>query len=693
MKRPASFAPARPLVLLLLGLAAATFDASAADAPAPAPAPAEAASAPAAAPAAAASAPGDAASAAAEAASAAAEAASAPAEETPANTRTIAIQAPSKLRDLLEANLDIERAKRLPPSDSLDDSEWARLLALAPAQAKALLETEGFFRANVEASVDAGDPHLVHINVDPGPQATIGRLTIDFDGVIVTKVEQGDRDAAALEAEIRQSWPLKPGAGFRNADWSGAKSQVLSKMRTNAYAAAAWTATSAQIDPATNTVRLFLVVDSGPQFLSGNLVVEGLERQPEQVVRDLAGWGAGVPVTQKRLQDYTDRLTKTGLFDQVAVVYDPDPEQAGHATVTVHVHEPPLQQATVAVGYGTQSGPHITFEHKHRRVFGYAATMTNKLQYGNEIQQWDLDVTTHPAEQFHSWLFGGSVGRIATTDDVVRTQYVRFGRTRDTSALDRLVFAQVLHSDQCTPLPPVPGVHVPPPPPRDTALGDPREHPEAAPVLDINAGGAGFDCVNAYGLSLNEHAVWRRLDSIVLPTQGWSLAAQVGVGEAGGPDSQWGPYVRLYGRLTGYEPLGGAWYGQARVEAGQILVKNNVAMPDAEQWRAGGEDSVRGYEWRSLAPLNDNGYVVGGNALLTSSVEVSHPFTARLPSVLWAAFFDAGNAANRFDDYTMKLGYGLGLRWRSPVGPLRVDWSWGQAVHRGRLDLAVGIVF
>jgi len=652
MKRPASFAPARALAAALLCSFVAAVPAAAADAPegaASAPAPAESASAPASAEPASAPAP--------------AEPASAPA--APPNTRTIVIEAPTRLRELLEANLDIERATRLPATDSLDDSEWGRLVAVAPAQARELLETEGFFRADVQATADTADPHLVRIHVEPGPQATVGRLTIEFDGVVVTKVEQGDADAALLEDQVRDAWPLKPGKPFRNADWSSAKSQALSKMRTQGYAAVAWTATSAQVDPATNTVRLFLVVDSGPQFLAGNLVVEGLERQPEKVVRDLAGWGPGVPLTQQRLQDYTDRLTKTGLFDQVAVVYDPDPEQAAHATVTVHVHEPQLQQVTVAVGYGSTSGPHISLEHKHRLIFGYPATLTNKIQYGNEIQQWDIDLATHPAEKFHSWVAGGSVGLIRSTDDVVRTQYIRFGRTRDTTVLDRLVFGQVLHSDTCTPAS-FPGVVVIPQP---------------------------YDCVNAFAVSLNEHVVFRRLDSIVLPTDGWSMSGQVGTGVAGSPSTNWGPYVRLYGRLTGYKPLGDSWYGQARVEAGQIIVKDGVAMPDAEQWRAGGEDSVRGYEWRALGPLTQYQRVVGGNALVTTSVEVSHPFTARLPSVWWAAFVDAGRAAYRFSDLTMALGYGLGLRWRSPVGPLRVDWSWGEEVHKGRIDLAVGIAF
>jgi translocation and assembly module TamA len=117
-------------------------------------------------------------------------------------------------------------------------------------------------------------------------------------------------------------------------------------------------------------------------------------------------------------------------------------------------------------------------------------------------------------------------------------------------------------------------------------------------------------------------------------------------------------------------------------------------MPDAEQWRAGGEDSVRGYSWRSLGPLDRNGNVIGGNSLITSSIEIAHPFTERLPSVWWATFYDAGSAASRFSDLKIDRGYGVGLRWRSPVGPLKIDLSHGQGEHHLlRLDLSVGVVF
>lgn len=586
-----------------------------------------------------------------------------------AATRELVVDAPSPFKALLEKNLDIERAARLAEADSLDDTEWARLVAAAPAQGRALAQTEGYFRADVTVAADPADPHRILIKLVPGEPASVGRFTLEFDGELARQAESGDTRAIDLEARLRDEWALQQGQVFRNGNWDGAKAQTLNTLRNEGYAAALWTATAAQVDPATNKARLFLVVDTGPRFLAGDVVVDGIERQSERNVRLLAGFGPGTPLTQTRLLDYQDRLQKTGLYDQVAVVYDPDPAQAAHATVTVHVHEQSLQQATVALGYNSQSKARVTLEHTDRQVFGLPATAYNKLQWGRNIQEWDGSVVTHPAESFHSWLGGVSVSRILSTGDDVRAASVRFGRTQQSNPLDRTTYAQFERSVQCN-------------------------VPNQAKFPDIQS-----YCVDARALSLNQANIWRNVDSVVLPTKGWTFSGQVGVGWAGGPpsaytpDATYGPYTRLYGRLTEYWPLPDSFYARGRIEMGQIVVKDKVNMPDAQQWRAGGEDSVRGYEWRSLAPLNRYEAVVGGNSLLTTSVEIAHPVTASLPSVWWAAFVDAGNAALRFSKFDMALGYGVGVRWRSPVGPLNIDVSFPDDFSKPRLDLSVGVAF
>ena len=602
-----------------------------------------------------------------------------------AATRELSVEAPSPFKALLEKYLDIERAARLPEDDSPDDTEWARLIAAAPAQGRALAQTEGYFRAEVTVEADPKDAHRIRIKLVPGVPATVGRFTLEFDGELARQAESGDTKAMDLEAMLRGEWELQQGQVFRNGNWDSAKAQTLAALRNEGYAAAQWTATASQVDPATNKARLFLVADTGPRFLAGDFVVDGLERQSESNVRLLAGFGPGTPLTQQRLLDYQDRLQKTGLFDQVAVIYDPDPAQAAHATVTVHVHEQSLQQATVALGYNSLTGPRVTLEHVDRRIFGQPATLTSKVQWGKDVQSLDVALATHPAESFHSWVTGASVSSILSTSDLVRAGAVRFGRTQNSNALDRMTYAQIERSIQCTP---------------KVFLG---------PVEP----GFIYNCIDARAISLNQANVWRNVDSVILPTRGYSLSGQVGVGYAGGPASvddpqaSYGPYTRFYGRVTKYWPLPDSFYLQGRFEMGQIVTNDHVQMPDGEQWRAGGEDSVRGYDWRSLAPHDKLGNIVGGNSLVTGSIELAHPFTESLPSVWWATFYDMGTSAKNFSSMTLRgspsdqriseavigRGYGVGLRWRSPVGPLKIDVSKGEGIQHIHLDLSVGVVF
>jgi translocation and assembly module TamA len=606
-------------------------------------------------------------------ASAASAAASAPAPvEAPVVTpppapRPVSIDAPAPLKDLLAVNLDLSRAARLTGESALDDGEWARLVATAPAQVRELAATEGFFEPTVTIDTADDAARTIRVHVQPGRQAAIDRVTLQFDGDLDRAATAGDAAARATEADLQGAWPMPAGTPFRNAAWSNAKSQWLARLRARGYGAATWSGTSASVDPATHAVHLFLVVDSGPQFRAGNLMIEGLERQPELTVRNLAGFEAGAPLEETRLLDYQDRLQRTGLFDQVSVTYDPDPMQAGHATVNVHVHEQRLQQNTIAAGISTNTGPRISLAYVNRLPFGQPVTLANQLVWGRDEQSLGVDLTGHPDANFNSWLTGLFVDRVVTATDVTETERARVGRTRDTTRLERLQFMQVERSVQCT------------------VVG----------------------CVDARAVSVDQHTVWRRLDSVVLPTDGWTLSTQVGVGWAGGPQSEYGPFTRLYGRYTQYWPLPSNWYATGRVELGQVFVKRNVNVPEPELFRAGGDDSVRGYPYLSLAPTislppaSSGGIgggtgsllTVGGKSLVTLSAEIAHPISDRLPGVWWAAFVDAGRAATRFTDLKLAVGPGVGVRWRSPVGPLRIDWAWGEELHRGRVSVSIGIAF
>lgn len=586
----------------------------------------------------------------------AAAAAEPAAEPAGAPVVRVEIEAPESLRELLDEHLDLARLARLARGDAVTDTELQRLIDAAPAQVRALLQTEGHFRPQLVVQrrppTAPAEPETVVLQVDPGPRVRVARVTLDAEGPLEQARLAGDERALGVLGELRAHWPLPAGSSFRNADWGDAKAATLARMRGAGYAAAAWSGTAAEIDDVRHSARLFLVLDSGPLFRSGRIQVEGLQRQDEATVLALAGFRPGTPVTEALLLDYQERLQKAGLFESVAVALDTDPLAADAATLQVRLREAPAQVYTVGVGISANTGPRASLEHVYRRVFGHAVSANNKLELGRVRQAWAGEVSTHPGERFRRWLVGGAIERLVSNNDVVTSQRLRAGRAQDTRSLEQLAFAEIERGVRST---------------------------DAAEISTIAVSG-------------NYHLTWRQLDSVLLPTEGFTLSLQGGIGRSHGSHSERGFFSRAYGRLTVYRPLGRSWYGQARIELGQVFLPAGVAAPDSQLFRAGGDDSVRGYPYRSLGPVT-GGVVGSGPVLMTGSLEVARPFVASMPSLWGALFVDAGRAGSAFGTLDPALGYGAGIRWRSPVGPLRLDLAYGQDLRKLRLHFSVGIAF
>ncbi len=569
----------------------------------------------------------------------------------------VEIQAPVDLKARLERFLDLVRLGRVVSREDVDDTEWSRLIDATPAQVRSLLQTEGYFKPDIQMerlpASAAGQPDRVRVVVDPGQRVRVGRVTIEAEGELERGAASGDAHAVATLGQIRKGWALPTGSEFRNADWGDAKDAVLVRLRAAGYAAAAFSGTAAEVDLSRQEVRIFVAVDSGPLFRFGKLRIEGLATHDEHTVGYFVGARRGAPVTEALLLDFHDRLQKSGLFAGISVTLDTDPQHAAEAAVVARLQEAPLQVYTFGLGFSANTRERASVEHLYRRVFGFAAQSRLKIELGRLRQAWDAEVSSHPGERLYRNLIGGAVERLLSDTDEVLSQRVRIGRAQDTTRLERLFFAEIERSLRRT---------------------------DDGNRSSATAG------------SLNFHGGWRDLDNIVLPSDGETLAIQLGVGRSHGTGASSGTFGRAYGRLTVYRPLGRTWYGQARVELGRVFLGSNMVVPESHKWRAGGDESVRGYAYRTLGPLVA-GSVGSGTSLATGSLELARPLSAQMPSLWGAVFVDAGNAADSFGQLKPELGYGVGLRWRSPVGPLRLDVARAQKTGKARLHFSVGIAF
>jgi translocation and assembly module TamA len=550
------------------------------------------------------------------------------------------IDAPKSLRPLLEENLDLSRALR----DKLELSELEidRLAAGTPDEARALLQTEGYFNPHITQKRE-GD--VLTFSVDPGPRSHIGGVGLTFTGEI---------EGQPLTDVLRRSWGLPVGAPFSQSGWSGAKIDLLTRARDNGYARADWDETAAKVDTEVQDVQLSLKMKSGPLYHLGEVRVEGLGYQDAKTVQRLAGFAPGTPYTAQALLDFQERLQRTQLFDGSSVELLADDDNAAATPVLVRVREAPRQQATVGVGYHANSGQTLSLEYLNRRPFDLPVRLNSKLVYARDQRLGEVELSSHPQPDLSRNLVSAQIEEDRSGDEILTNTTLRLGRIKEFG----------------------PGGH------------DERfSYVETLRALQTTANGRD----TSQAVSYNVQWTRRRLDSLTLPTQGNQGLLLVGAGRADSSSQQTGYFGRAQFKFQRYDRLPSSWYSTARVELDQVFASSKVGVPQKLLFRAGGDDSVRGYAYQDLGP-QVNGLTVGGRVAAVASVEVAHPLSPSWPLVWGATFIDAGNAADRWGGFKPKVGAGVGLRVRSPIGPLKLDLARGFQAHQWRIHFTVGVV-
>ena len=265
------------------------------------------------------------------------------------------VVAAAPLKQLLLDNLDLPRFQKAPKSDAISGPELGRLVAAAPAQAKSLLETEGYFDAEVSVAQTAGAgaggiPRIV-MTIAPGPRVTIGSVTIDAQTPLALRTPTRDERRTDRLQRMREDWSLKPGQPFRQSAWSSAKTAALGELRADGYPKADWQSTKARIDATAESAALELSVEGGALYRLGPTRVEGIQRYDEASVRRMSTFRLGDVYSEKALLDYQERLLKVGLFEGASVEVDVETGPPEAAPVIVKLKELPRQQATFGVGF------------------------------------------------------------------------------------------------------------------------------------------------------------------------------------------------------------------------------------------------------------------------------------------------------------------------------------------------------
>lgn len=568
----------------------------------------------------------------------------------------VQINAPGKLDTLLEQNLDLVRFRGNPRTDR---DQLQRLVRAAPEQIRTLVATEGFYTPLVNVSMSDAATPVVTVDVQPGEPTLVGDVQIDLEGFESTSEKPFDKDA------LKAGWLLPKGAVFQQEAWETAKRSILRAVVQTRYPRAQMTESEAVVDPENRVALLRLKLESGPEMRFGQLRIEGLRRYPESIVRNLNQIKPGDYYDEAALQAYQAKLQDSGYFASVEVSADlsavlgeqmeaaeaknvglPQPETMAPLPLLVRVIENKRKNASVGLGYSTNTGYRVSGAYDDLSIFGLKMKSALTLEQKKQTARGDFYFPTTADGYTDS--FGAAVERKDIEGEITRTASIAGKRAWGTPLLERSISVEFLTESK---------------------------------TVD------GLPSTVSRSLPLTYAVTWRKLDNLVFPTKGYVLNATLGGALL--PILTDEKFIRSTARGIMYRPLGSKSTLILRAELGALASATKVGVPATYLFRAGGDNSVRGYGYQELGVKEGNA-TVGGRYLATASAEYQYWFR---PTWGAAVFYDAGNAADSLGGIHPKSGYGVGARYKSPVGPINVDVAYGHAVRKARLHFSLGFTF
>ena len=560
----------------------------------------------------------------------------------PAHALTVEVVAPEEIKTLMMQHLETARSARL--GERMDAEEMARLQRQSELTARDLLATEGYFSPQVDSAVEwVGDDWRVEYLIVPGVRTQVRSVKLDFEGGLKT-----GEDKAGLRARIEHGFSLKQGMPFRQADWDTAKLVVLRPLLVESYPTARIAASEARIDPEAHAADLTLTVDSGPAFVYGAPVIKGVKRYPEAIVRNLNPMKPGQPYSQQDLLDYQARLEASSYFAQATVRVDPDPELASALPIQVEVVERPEKSFSVGAGISTDTGARVQASWLHRNILDRGM----RLKFDTRIETRRQTGTAELAWPRNAHGYENSLGLQLRQEDIegqkTSSTLLAAKRNRTRGKIETTLSLQFQTEDQRI-----------------------------------------ADGVNTRNQALTLNYAWtqRNAGRSFYPRRGYVLSLQGGGAlESLLSDTS---FLRLYGRHTQYVPVGKNGRLVLRGELGSVLAQSRDGIPTDFLFRAGGDNSVRGYAYQSLGRTL-NGAVESVRYLATGTVEYNYFFDRNWGMAL---FVDAGDAADSPASLSPVFGYGVGARYSSPVGPINLDLAYGEATQKFRLHFSLGLSF
>lgn len=497
----------------------------------------------------------------------------------------------------------------------------------------------GYYAPEVTWKIEYSDIPELKLTAIPGEPVRIESRDIQVEGDI-----QKDPDFSFTPPAS-----IAPGQVLNHGDYEGVRKYIENRARKLGYFEGKFVKHRLAVDPEKKTASIQLVYVSGPRYTFGEVSFDRDNYFEQQLIDSYVEIRPGDPYDADKVAELDSNLSNSGYFG--AVVIDASGQNAENRTVPVKVRVSRRDPRSVAagVGFSTDVGPRVRgtwSEHwinpsGHRR--GAEAEISEPRQ---NLSAW-YEVPLDPPMTDAIRLTGGY--QYEDIEDVVSERFTFGPEWRHQLDSEWLRVLSLKYEQERFNIGDEPG---------DSRLLLP---------------GISYSKIKA--------------DNPMDPSRGYRL--QLDVTGASRNLASTADIMHVLGIAKGLVTVADNHRFLVRAQAGAVATNDFDDVPPSLRFFAGGDQSVRGYGYETLTPKNADGDSLGGRYLLVGSMEYQYALTSQ-----WrlATFYDRGNAIDSLTD-PLATGVGVGIRWVSPVGPLRLDIAKGLNEEQGggwRLHFSMG---
>lgn len=557
-----------------------------------------------------------------------------------------ALARPVATIDGLSTDLAARVIERTPTDDIRCDSPrwaartWSRDLE---DEIRRSLRARSFYAPEIDSLLTREDAcWQLAVTVDRGAATLLRSFDVEISG-------EG-QDDAAFAAALDGNRP-EVGRPFREDAYEALKRALRRVALERGYLDSRFSTARVDVYPEAQAADVTLDFSTGVRYRFGTT---HFDVEPDMLGPDMLErfrlWEPGTHYSNQDVERLRRRLLQAGYFDAVDVNPRTEARSNGNIDLDVALGLRPRHEVSGGFGFATDFGPRIkgAYENRYLNRSGHQGSV--RLNLSPVLQELYSDYRMPLRRGNDAWLvMDATVSREDTDSAESITQALGIRRIRSGPWDTRITESLELQREDF-----------------DVASDD-----DVALLL-------------MPGLAISKtHQVRQRPLEI-----GWRLDGEVrGAAEPLASTN----FIQFYGRGALALPLGDRARAVGRIEVGTTLAASLAKLPTSIRFFAGGDRSIRGYDLDSLGPTDAEGDVRGGRHLAVASIELERVLRENWSLALFA---DTGAAFNSFSE-DLSSGVGVGVRWLSPIGPVRLDFAHplddgGQSI---RLHIGVGSNF